>query len=124
MRWSDSFSPETVIAEKLHAIVVLGSRNSRMKDYFDLHALAKGNTPKAAAIARAIAATFERRRTQLPERWPVGLTDEFANDATKCKQWQAFLDKNRLAAPALGATVEVLRELLDEPLALARQKNR
>jgi hypothetical protein len=27
------------MAEKLHAMVMLGARNSRMKDYFDLHAL-------------------------------------------------------------------------------------
>jgi len=27
------------MAEKLHAMVVLGLANSRMKDYFDLHAL-------------------------------------------------------------------------------------
>lgn len=118
-----AYSPETVIAEKFHAIVVLGTRNSRMKDYFDLHALAVGNTPKATAIAKAITATFERRRTQLPEHWPVGLTEKFSSDATKLKQWQAFLDKSRLSAPTLGVTVEALRELLNEPLTLSREKN-
>jgi len=35
-----AYPPEAVIAEKLEAIVVLGDRNSRIKDFFDLHHLA------------------------------------------------------------------------------------
>lgn len=38
-----AYAVETVVAEKLHAIVMLGSRNSRMKDYFDLNAIAREN---------------------------------------------------------------------------------
>lgn len=34
------YPPETVIAEKLHAMVVLGSKNSRMRDFFDIDVLA------------------------------------------------------------------------------------
>lgn len=33
--------PETAIAEKLHAMVILGAANSRMKDLFDIHELAR-----------------------------------------------------------------------------------
>jgi len=32
-----AYSRETVVAEKLEAIVKLGMLNSRFKDYFDLH---------------------------------------------------------------------------------------
>jgi predicted nucleotidyltransferase component of viral defense system len=116
-----AYGQESVIAEKLHAVVVLGLRNSRMKDYFDLHALAKDNALKPEAIAQAIAATFERRKTALPELWPVGLSDEFGQDATKRTQWKAFLDKNRLTAPALGDVITVVRQFVAEPMALARQ---
>ena len=31
-----AYSPEAVVAEKLHAMVVLGIANSRMKDFYDL----------------------------------------------------------------------------------------
>lgn len=34
------YSREAVIAEKLEALVALGPRNSRMKDFYDLHSLA------------------------------------------------------------------------------------
>jgi hypothetical protein len=34
-----AYPRETVVAEKFHAMVFLGVRTSRMKDYFDVHAL-------------------------------------------------------------------------------------
>lgn len=117
-----AYSPETVIAEKLHAIVVLGSKNSRMKDYFDLHALAREGTLDTGRVGEAIAATFGRRRTMVPKDWPVGLRDEFARDVTKRIQWTAFLDKNRLAAPALNEIIEALRHFFHAPLDFARQE--
>ncbi|MCR4333118.1 MAG: nucleotidyl transferase AbiEii/AbiGii toxin family protein, partial [Sulfuricaulis sp.] len=48
----------TVVAEKLEAIVSLGMANSRMKDYFDLRALAREGVLDARLLAGAIAATF------------------------------------------------------------------
>lgn len=43
---------ETVIAEKLHAMVVLGAANSRMRDFFDVHALADFAGPVLLSVAR------------------------------------------------------------------------
>ena len=117
-----AYSRETVIAEKLHAMVILGSRNSRLKDYFDLQALARKGVPDAGRMGAAIAATFERRKTAVPDTWPVGLTDEFARDAGKVTQWNAFLGKNRLDAPALDTVIKDIREFVAEPLELARHK--
>lgn len=112
----------TVVAEKLEAIVSLGMANSRMKDYFDLRALAHEGALDAGQLTEAIAATFARRQTPLPEGLPLGLSDEFAQDAMKRTQWKAFLNKNRLDAPALDAVVTEVRRFVEEPLRLARQK--
>ena len=112
----------TVVAEKLEAIVSLGMANSRMKDYFDLRALAHEGALDAGQLAEAIAATFARRQTPLPEGLPLGLSDEFAQDAMKRTQWKAFLNKNRLDAPALDAVVTQVRRFVEEPLRLARQR--
>ena len=117
-----AYAAETVVAEKFHAIVLLGLRNSRMKDYFDLHALAHDGAAKMSQLDAAIAATFKRRKTPLPDAWPVGLSDEFARDAAKLAQWQAFLAKNRLDAPTLPEVIDMLRQFLSEPLKLARQR--
>lgn len=106
----------TVFAEKLEAIVSLGMANSRMKDYFDLRALAREGALDPDVLAQAIAATLARRRTPLPEGLPVGLTDEFALDPGKRQQWNAFLRRNRLEAPPLDAVVCEVRDFLDRPL--------
>ena len=103
---------ETVIAEKLDAIVKLGMVNSRMKDYFDLHALRREQATSQKEVARAIAATFQRRGTPIPAVLPVGLTPEFARDAQKRAQWTAFLRKNRLESQPLEDVIEGLSEWL------------
>jgi hypothetical protein len=112
----------TVAAEKLEAIVSLGMANSRMKDYFDLRALAHEGMLDAGQLGDALAATFQRRKTLLPEKMPLGLSDEFAHDATKQAQWNAFLGKNRLDAPTLREVVVEIRSFVTEPFKLARQK--
>lgn len=117
-----AYAPETVIAEKFHAIVVLGLRNSRMKDYFDLYALSREGAGNVSQVDAAVAATLERRRTPLPDAWSLGLSAEFAHDAAKLAQWQAFLAKNRLDAPTLAEVIDEVRQFLVEPLALARQR--
>jgi predicted nucleotidyltransferase component of viral defense system len=116
-----AYPRETVLAEKLHAMVLLGMRNSRMKDYFDVHALLREDAMDRSALASAIKATFARRRTALPDGTPAGLSDEFANDAAKRAQWSAFLAKNRLQAQTLDEVVTNIRNLIAEPLRLARK---
>lgn len=112
----------SVMAEKLEAIASLGMANSRMKDYFDLLALAREGQVDQSEAAAAIAATFRRRGTAIPDGTPVGLSGEFAQDAVKRAQWRAFLGKNRLDAPAFETVVEELRNWFALPLAQARQK--
>lgn len=115
-----AYTPATVIAEKFHAIVVLGMLNSRLKDYYDLYSLSQGCDVTPAGIAKAIVATFQRRNTVVPSIWPVGLTPEFAGDVVKRRQWNAFLEKNRVAGPTLAEAVDAIQQLLSEPLKLAR----
>ncbi len=112
----------TVAAEKFEAIVSIGVTNSRMKDYFDLRALAREGVLDAATLADAVAATFARRGTALPNEIPIGLSNEFAEDATKRAQWKAFLAKNRLDAPALAQVVAEVRHFMADPLRLARER--
>lgn len=109
-----------MVAEKLEVIVSLGMANTRLKDYFDLRALAREGVLDAQQLTDAIAATFARRGTAVPVAMPLGLTDEFAHDPAKRAQWKAFLGKNRLDAPALDEVVADVRGLVALPLALAQ----
>ena len=42
----------------------------------------------------------------------MALTTQFSEDAVKLRQWQAFLNKNRIEAASLGDTVALLDDLL------------
>lgn len=96
-----AYSPAPVIAEKFQAIVALGIANTRMKDFYDLWVLADRLEFDGATLREAIHATFERRKTPIPTEPPVALTAEFYDDAAKQAQWDAFLQRSGLEAPAL-----------------------
>jgi predicted nucleotidyltransferase component of viral defense system len=102
-----SYQPETVIAEKFEAIVKLGQANSRMKDFYDIWMLSRAYEFKGDALARAIAATFARRKTDIPTERPIGLTKAFADDPAKQQQWKSFAD-------TIGAELPPLNEIIEE----------
>jgi len=92
-----AYPPETVVAEKFQALVALGMPNSRMKDFFDLWAISRTFSFDGGVLADAIAATFERRHTDIPTDTPVALTPAFAEDAAKQAQWRGFLRRTAIA---------------------------
>jgi len=118
-----AYAPETVIAEKFQAMVALGRANSRMKDFYDIWILTKTFDFSSDRLARAIAATFARRQTELPADMPDALTQEFAEDPLKQRQWTAFIASldgapdllkqvvNELAPFLMDATIRAQREL-------------
>ena len=112
-----AYPPETVIAEKLHAMVVLGMANSRMKDYYDVWMLTSAFEPNRDRLRRAVAATFARRGTVIPLTIPDGLSDDFAQDPAKLRQWAAFAQNLSGAVPEFNAMVAHLRERLAPYLA-------
>jgi predicted nucleotidyltransferase component of viral defense system len=85
-----AYARETVIAEKFQAMVALGRANSRMKDFYDIWLLATTFPFEGDRLARAIMATFERRKTAIPDQLPDALTSDFGEDPAKIQQWEAF----------------------------------
>ena len=103
-----AYRPETAVAEKLHAMVVLGEANSRMRDFFDVRALALGCSFDGAVLAEAIAATFARRRTDVPRELPVALTRDFAAIPGKASQWTGFTRRLVSGEPPLELAAVVV----------------
>ncbi|MBQ3749022.1 MAG: nucleotidyl transferase AbiEii/AbiGii toxin family protein [Kiritimatiellae bacterium] len=108
------YPKETVIAEKFETIVKRGLANSRMKDYYDLWMLSHDASVDKDTASRAIERTFNRRKTDMPERVPEGLLDEFARNDSKIIQWKAFVRKNRILLPNadFSSVVRDVREFL------------
>jgi hypothetical protein len=87
-----AYPVETVVAEKVQAMVALGERNTRLKDFFDIVCLAQNFDFEGAVLLEAVLGTFKRRRTPLPAAVPVALTDAFA--AANEGMWSAFLRRS------------------------------
>jgi len=120
-----AYSRETVVAEKFQAMVMLGMANSRMKDFYDIWILCQRFEFDGSTLRNAIRATFDRRRTLLPNEMPTALTPEFYESRDKQAQWKAFLRKNRLETAPIGLrdVVLVLREFLMPPTLATGDEN-
>jgi len=116
---------ETMIAEKFQAMVNLGMRNSRMKDYFDIFFLSKKFAFDGKVLSAAIEATFGRPKTPIPWRIPSGLSDEFAVDPMKRTQWNSFLvqtDAMNLEKDFLEVVGAIGKFIMPPARAAARRK--
>ena len=115
-----AYARETVVAEKFQAMVMLGRANSRMKDFYDIWILSRTFPFAGDRLARAIAATFARRRTEIPVIAPDALTPEFGGDPGKQRQWAAFAADIEGAPKELQAAVADLAAFLMPATAAAR----
>lgn len=105
-----AYPPETVVAEKFEAMTRFGETTSRLKDFYDVWAIAQMFSFEMETLATAIKGTFEKRGTRLPNSQLAVLSDRFADHPLKQRQWAAFI---RRSPPAVQPPVflEVLREL-------------
>lgn len=114
-----AYPREAVIAEKTEAIIVLGDRNSRIKDFFDLQFLANRFEFDRVTLGEAVRKTLARRRTPLPEDDPIGLTAAYWRNPSRPPQVRAFARRAHLdVGPDPGADIlPVLQSFLIPVLA-------
>lgn len=117
-----AYAPETVIAEKFEAMVSLGRANTRLKDYYDIWILSQTFPFEGNRLGMAMAATFERRGTALPEAIPDALTVAFASDPQKELQWRSFIENVAVDPGPLENVVAVLAAFLIPHSDLARSR--
>ena len=87
-----AYSLETVIAEKMHAIIDLADQSSRMKDYYDLHRILKEEKYDPEVLQEAIIRTFENRHTPYDENTMFFRKDFGINQQMEVR-WKAFMRK-------------------------------
>ena len=84
------YTPETMIAEKLDAMVKLGLANSRMKDFYDIWTIVNQFQIKPEKIAPVIREVFQNRKTVVREI-PKAFSEAFYNMPKTLERWDAFL---------------------------------
>lgn len=82
---------ETVIAEKLHAVVQFGLANTRHKDYYDVWMLSKTHSFDGNDLVDAVVRTFEAQEREIPLAPLVGLTEDFVDEQSLA--WKTFLKR-------------------------------
>jgi hypothetical protein len=102
-----AYRRETVIAEKFEAAIVLGDRNSRIKDFFDIRYFAETFEFDRKILTEAVRRTLTKRKTQLPPDEPIALREAYWKNPNRIAQVRAF---SRRAA--LEANVDSGREIL------------
>jgi len=113
-----AYSREGVVAEKLEAMLKLGVSTSRMKDFYDVHVLARDFPFGGRTLSQSIAATLGRRHTAPPSETPETLTDAFAENPTKQAQWRAFVQRLETEDrdPPLLDVVRAIRGFVGPPM--------
>ena len=120
------YPKETIVAEKLEALVGLGLRNSRLKDYYDLLYLSRNFAFEGKILQTAITNTFNRRETSLPTEIPVGLTEKYLEyNPQRSKLWKKLYSQGTMGArPKLSEALTELREFLVPPLIAAANNSK
>ena len=117
------YTRETLVAEKLHAMVRRQLDNTRMKDFFDIWFVSEQFIFSGSSLAKAIMATFKRRKTNIPEGI-LSLLEALRTNPEKNQQWQAFLKKNifQYHVPQLFEILERIEHFLN-PVVASLHKN-
>lgn len=113
------YPPETSIAEKCEAMVKIGIANDRMKDFFDIWLLSQQKGFFGPTLTQALVATFNTRKTSLPETPPVAFSEQFVEE--KQATWNAFLKRSQLTdnMPGFIQIIEIVMRFLWPPLKAA-----
>ncbi|MGH8294567.1 MAG: nucleotidyl transferase AbiEii/AbiGii toxin family protein [Steroidobacteraceae bacterium] len=94
-----AYPRETSVAEKFEAMVKLDTRNSRMKDFHDLWALAETFAFEGPVLRDATWACFERRGTPWTQELPRALTPAFYQMPALATRWRHYLAAGAVLVP-------------------------
>ncbi len=94
-----AYPREASVAEKFEAMVKLDTRNSRMKDFHDVWALAGGFEFQGPALQETVAACFNRRATPWTDEVPRALTPAFYRMSELEARWNGYLARGGVLVP-------------------------
>lgn len=94
-----AYRREASVAEKFEAMVKLGPRNSRMKDFHDVWALSSMLPFDGPALRQAISACFDRRGTPQTSEPPPVLTPDFYQIPELVTRWRNYLALGVVLSP-------------------------
>ena len=95
------------VAEKFEAMVHLGRRNSRMRDFHDIWALSEEFPFEGETLREAVSNCFERRRTAWTSEIPDALQPAFYSSTDLQSRWQAYIRRGGFCTPPPRSLQEI-----------------
>lgn len=111
-----AYTTETILAEKLHAIMTRGVLNTRLKDFYDMYILISTEivSINIKTLATAIKKTFNSRNSLLNINEFKAIIDDLVNDTTMKKLWYEYQKKNNYAKDiAYNDTINAIKKVVD-----------
>ncbi len=106
-----AYPRETFVAEKFEAMVRLGPANSRVKDLWDVTAVARSFDFGGGLLREAVERTFRRRGTGFTEAKPDALQAAFYEDLKRTTYWKEFQRQVQAGAPGPHHLAEAGEEI-------------
>ena len=94
-----SYTLETVLAEKIHSVLTLGTLTTRLKDYYDIYILMfdKRVFIDKIILKNAIKNTFENRNVVINIDEFKNIVNDIANDDDMKYKWKQYQERNEYA---------------------------
>jgi hypothetical protein len=84
------YTPETSIAEKLHAIIKLGLANTRMKDFYDIWIIINQFQIDPIEFESVLKGVFRNRKTII-QGMPKAFSEKYYANPRTIERWNAFI---------------------------------
>ncbi len=107
------YPKESVVAEKLQALVKRGVTNSRMKDFYDIVHIAQCHQFSSEDLRLAVDSTFANRSTEVPKEFSE-FCHILAQDSAMNTRWDSFTKRhNTVTQNDFRSTVGQIEEFLE-----------
>lgn len=117
----EAYSTETMLAEKLSALVTIGVTNSRTRDLYDMYVLLVEENHDPSSVAQAATNTFRNRSIETPAA-PTALTIEHWSSEDFASFWNAFLKQVQRDDPSVSELKHELLPLVQDIYAQVRSR--
>ena len=91
-----TYTPETLLAEKIQTILARGITTTRMRDYYDVYEIVVGNKVSIdkKVLAEAFTATCMKRKTTFGSEQVEKIVNEISTDEGLLNLWDLYKNDN------------------------------
>lgn len=92
-----SYTPETILAEKIQTIINRGSTTTRMRDFYDIYTFVTNDSinPNLSILRYALKRTCQKRETDLSKEIVFNVLKQISSDSVLASLWNGYIKTNQ-----------------------------